>query len=97
MIGQAFFCNGCHRFRPTQDGYLVDLLNHWNVGDHAPQSSTVRETTAGVKVGFAQMVICHDCLPPGVEALSLSDVGLRPEDSHESATTVQEYLRRVQA
>jgi hypothetical protein len=31
MIGLAFYCNGCHRFKATQDGHVLRLANgYWS-------------------------------------------------------------------
>ena len=71
VIGKMFRCNACGCLGAIQDAFEVEILQNWLMGD--------RETTDGRKCAFLPIVICRSCLPSGVDAKPLSDVGLRPD------------------
>ncbi len=85
MIGVVFHCAGCHQLRPTQDGWLVQLLQMYVEkpadlkGPMLPgmMGDQLTKLTNGDQALFVPLVVCGGCLPPGADATPLADVGVR--------------------
>lgn len=97
MIGLAFYCNGCHRFKATQDGHVLRLANgYWSTP--SPQTlsgadAMVLKLTNGGAMQTMPLLLCTVCLPPGVDSEPLASIGVLSEGSKISVTGVQDFLR----
>jgi len=99
MIGQVFFCNGCHRFQAIQDAQMVTLVMSYWTGpavQAAPGASKV-PLTNGASALTTEMLLCTACTPLGAKTTPMREIGVMGVGSRESTQAVSEYLQKAAA
>ena len=97
MYGQVFNCGGCHQFKASQDGTLVDaLVGYWPAGQLVtvqgiPQAA-MWQLTNGAQVLAQKLILCDACLPQGADGMRLQHIGVM-QDGKLSESIVENYLK----